>query len=88
MTFLIADFSFIESLQFMASLLETFNDISSIKTIDIFLGECTFYEQIDMLCKSGCYPHEWVNETSKLDYIGLPPKDLVYSPLSNIIKNG
>ncbi len=38
-------------------------------------------EILDLLCRKGYYPYEWVDSDDKLNYIGLPEKDNFYSAL-------
>ena len=35
-----------------------------------------------MLCEKGFYPYEWMDDVSKMDFVGLPPKENFYSQLS------
>ena len=37
---------------------------------------------MDLLCRKGYYPYEWVDSDDKLNYIGLPEKDNFYSTLT------
>ena len=41
-----------------------------------------YKDHIDLLCKKGVYPYEWVNSSEKLNYKGLPDKSGFYSRLS------
>jgi len=41
-----------------------------------------FNDEIDLLCRKGFYPYEWVDNDSKLDFDGLPSQDKFYSKLS------
>ena len=34
-----------------------------------------------LLCRKSIYPYEFVYDISKLDHVGLPPKEAVYSTL-------
>ena len=40
-----------------------------------------FPEHIELLCRKNIYPYEFVDHISKLDYVGLPPKEAFYSSL-------
>ena len=85
MSFKLGPLKFIDSFQFMTSSLEKlvtnlydkddkFKNFSSMKQ---------FYEpQMDMLCQKGFYPYEWMDDASKMDHVGLPPKESFYSKLS------
>ena len=35
-----------------------------------------------ILCKQGKYPYEWMDDASKMNHVGLPPKENFYSQLS------
>jgi hypothetical protein len=39
-------------------------------------------EHMELLCRKGFYPHEYIDNDSKLDEIGLPPKSAFYSELA------
>ena len=39
-------------------------------------------ENLDLLCRKGYYPYEWVDSEDKLNYIGLPDKHNFYSALT------
>ena len=41
-----------------------------------------FPDHLDLLCKKGYYPYEWVDNIEKLDYDGLPPSESFYSKLN------
>ena len=38
---------------------------------------------MDLLCRKGFYPHEWVDRIEKLDYEGIPSIEVVHSQLTN-----
>ena len=40
-----------------------------------------FTNQMDLICQKGQYSYEWVDDESKFDYVGLPPKEAFYSQL-------
>ena len=42
-----------------------------------------FPEHIDLLCRKGFYPYEWVDRIEKLDYEGIPPRDAFHSQLKH-----
>jgi hypothetical protein len=85
MSFKLGPLRFIDSFQFMASSLEKlvtnlydkddkFKNFSSMKQY--------FNDQMNLLCQKGHYPYEWMDDVSKMDHVGLPPKDSFYSKLS------
>ena len=39
-------------------------------------------EHIELLCQKNIYLYEFVDHISKLDHVGLPPKEAVYSSLT------
>ena len=41
-----------------------------------------FNEHMDLLCRKGFYPYEFIDNDEKLNYNGLPPKEKFYSKLS------
>jgi hypothetical protein len=41
-----------------------------------------FKEDMDILCRKGFYPYEFIDSDDKLNYPGLPPKESFYSKLS------
>jgi hypothetical protein len=41
-----------------------------------------FNNNMDMLCQKGHYPYEWMDDVSKMNHVGLPPKETFYSKLS------
>ena len=41
-----------------------------------------FENHMDILCRKGFYPYEWVNNIDKLDYIGIPPAEVLRSQLN------
>ena len=41
-----------------------------------------FNNNMNMLCQKGYYPYEWMDDVSKMDHVGLPPKETFYSKLS------
>jgi hypothetical protein len=76
---------FIDSFQFMASSLEKlvtnlydkddkYKNFHSMKQY--------FGDHMDALCRKGMYPYEWMDDISKMNHVGLPPKETFYSKLS------
>jgi len=85
MSFGMGPLKFIDSFQFMASSLEKLvtnlydkND----KYKNFHSMKQYFESDMDMLCKKGFYPYEWMDDISKMDFVGLPPKETFYSKLS------
>ena len=37
---------------------------------------------MELLCKKGFYPYEWMDSDDKLNYKGLPERDKFYSTLT------
>ena len=85
MSFKMGTLKFIDSFQFMGSSLEklvenlydkddTYKNFNSMKQY--------FNEHLDLLCKKGKYPYEWMDDGKKLNYQGLPDKSDFYSKLS------
>ena len=76
---------FIDGFQFMASSLEKLvtnlydeNDkYKNFHSMKQYFGDHT-----DALCRKGMYPYEWMDDISKMNHVGLPPKDAFYSKLS------
>ena len=76
MSFKIGDMKFIDSYAFLRELLDKlvknlydkedkFNNFHFMKR--------QFPEHMDLLCRKGFYPYEWVDGIEKLDYEGIPP---------------
>ena len=40
-----------------------------------------YNNEIDMLCRKGFYPYDWMDDNEKLNYDGLPSIDNFYSTL-------
>ena len=38
---------------------------------------------MDLFCRKGFYPYEWVDGIEKLDYEGIPPIEAFHSQLKN-----
>ena len=36
---------------------------------------------MDLMCKKGIYPYEWVDSFDKMDYVGIPPIEAFRSSL-------
>jgi hypothetical protein len=84
MSFSIGDLKFIDSLQFMASSLEKlvenlYDPTDKFKHFHSMKKE--FPEHYEMLSRKGVYPYEWMDDISKLDHRGLPPREAFYSKL-------
>ena len=84
LSFSIGPLKFIDSFQFMASSLEKlaenlYDKEDKYKNFHNMKRE--FPEHIDLLCKKGHYPYEWVDSHDKLNNIGLPPIENFYSEL-------
>ena len=84
MSFNIGNLKFIDSLQFMASSLEKlveklYEKDDKYKNFSHMKKE--YNNEIDMLCRKGFYPYEWMDDSKKLDYEGLPSIDNFYSTL-------
>lgn len=80
----IGDVKFIDSCQFMASSLEKLaeNLYDPVIKYKNFKHMRKFYgDKMDLLCKKGHYPYEWVDSDEKLNHEGLPPIDKFYSKL-------
>ena len=42
-------------------------------------------EHMELVCRKGFYPYEYIDNDSKLNEIGLPPKSAFYDKLKQII---
>ena len=42
-----------------------------------------FGDHMDILCRKGFYPYEWVDSIDKLIYIGIPPAEVFHSQLKH-----
>ena len=84
MSFSINDCRFIDSMQFMSSslekLVENLYDPEARYKHFKYLKEY-FPDDLDLLCRKGFYPYEWVDNINKLDHEGLPPIESFYSQL-------
>ena len=84
MSFSIGDLKFIDSFQFMSAslekLVENLYDKDD-KYKNFKFMKSIYPEHYDLLCQKGVYPYEWVNDISKLDHVGLPPRESFYSSL-------
>ena len=49
--------------------------------IRILVTKTEYNNEIDMLCRKGFYPYEWMDDKEKLNYDGLPSIDNFYSTL-------
>ena len=85
MSFKFGPLKFIDSFQFMASSLEKlvdnlYDDNDKYKNIPCV--KQYFNDHMDLLCRKGFYPYEFVDSDDKLNYPELPPKESFYSKLS------
>ena len=84
MTFSIGNLKFIDSFQFMAFSLETLVKSMTALTGDPY-AKFTFMKkhfddkQMALIARKGFYPYEFIDDHTKLNYPGLPPKDKFYS---------
>ena len=77
MSFSIGNLKFIDSMQFMASSLESLvNNLYDKENKHKHFTHMKrhFPEHIEQLCQKNIYPYEFVDHISKLDHVGLPPK--------------
>ena len=84
LSFTIGDLKFMDSFQFMASSLEKLAENlydREDKYRHFHNMRREFPDHIDLLCKKGHYPYEWVDSHEKLQHIGLPPRENFYSEL-------
>jgi hypothetical protein len=84
LTFQINKLKFVDSIQFLNSSLEKL--VENLKDNEPELNnfpimKSTFPCNAELLCQKGVYPYEWVDDISKLDHKGLPPKEAFYSTL-------
>jgi hypothetical protein len=87
MSFKIGKLRCIDSYQFLGcsleKLVENLHGDSEDNRYDSFIAMKREYpEHYKMLCRKGFYPYEWVDDSEKMDYNGLPPMDAFYSKLS------
>jgi hypothetical protein len=86
MSFSIGSLKFIDSLQFMASSLDTLvkNIYEDGDRYKKFNNMKRYYsgEKLDLLCRKGYYPYEWVDNDEKLNHVGLPGRDNFHSTLT------
>ena len=82
---------FLDSCQFMSASLEQLAVNLMLKGDEkykFFINmRREFSEQLDLLCKKGHYPYEWVDDESKLDHVGLPPREVWGSELTGWTPN-
>ncbi len=86
MTFNIDDLKFIDSYQFLNESLDKLTENlydKEDKYKHFNFTKTIFGNHMDLLCKKGVYPYEWVDSHEKLNHIGLPPRSCFYSKLSN-----
>ena len=79
MTFSIGNLKFIDSFQFMAFSLDKLVKGLTAETGDPY-AKFTFMKnffnekEMSLIARKGFYPHEFIDDHSKLNYPGLPPK--------------
>ncbi len=78
MTFSIGDLTFKDSFQFMAAglgnLVEALISKGEDKFKDFHNMKKHFTEpEMELICKKGVYPYEWVDDNEKFKQEGLPP---------------
>ena len=84
MSFSIGNLKFIESMQIMLSSLESLvnNMYDKQYKYKHFTHMKKFYpKHIELLCHTNTYPYKFVYHISKLDHVGLPPKEAFYASL-------
>ena len=57
--------------------------IKMINTRKIIIRKQYSDEQLDLLCRKGFYPYEWVDSDDKFNHVGLPDRKEFYSKLTN-----
>jgi hypothetical protein len=87
MTFNIGDVKFIDAFQFMASSLETLAKNLITKSSDKYekfenMKMNFTADELELICKKGFYPYEFMDNIDKFEYPTLPSKDKFYSSLS------
>ena len=87
MSFKMGKLKFIDSFQFMNSSLEDlvknlYDKDNEDKYINFPSMKQYYKDHIDLLCKKGVYPYEFIDNDEKLNYPGLPDKSEFYSKLS------
>ena len=88
MTFSIGNLKFLDTVQFMASSLDTL--VENLKTtksqhkFDKFNNMKKHFteEELELICQKGVYPYEYIDgDEEKFKEIGLPPRKAFYSKL-------
>ena len=77
MSFKFGPLKLIDSFQFMASSLEKIVENlydTNDKYVNFPCVKQHFKEDMDILCRKGFYPYEFIDNDDKLNYPGLPPK--------------
>ena len=85
MSFKMGSLKFIDSFQFMGSSLEKLveNLYDNEDKHKNFHSMKQYYnDHMDLLCKKGIYPYEWIDNNEKLNHQGLPENSDFYSKLS------
>ena len=84
MSFSIGNLKFIDSMHFMLSSLESLvNNLYDKENKYKHITDMKKYfpEHIELLCQNYTYPYEFVDHISKLDHVGLPPKEAFYASM-------
>ena len=85
MSFKLGALKFIDSFQFMATSLEKLVENLYDKNDKYTNFPCMkqyFDKHMDILCRKGFYPYEFMDNNDKLNYPELPPQEAFYSKLS------
>ena len=65
MTFSIGDLKFLDTAQFMPSSLDTLTENLKTKNLDKFEKFSNIQEELELICKKGVYPYEWMDDPEK-----------------------
>ena len=88
MSFNIGSLKFIDSLQFMGSSLDSLvqNLYEKKEGEDTYKNfkhmKREYGQHLDLLCRKGFYPYEWMDTADKLNHEGLPARENFYSTLT------
>ena len=85
MSFKLGPLRFNDSFHFMGSSLEKLVENLYDKNDKYKNSNSTkqyFSENMDLLCRKGFYPYEWMDNVAKMSFVGLPDKASFYSKLS------
>ena len=83
MTISIGDVKFIDSFQFMASSLETLAENLITKSKDKYemfenMKKHFNADELELVCKQGFYPYEFMDNIDQFEYPTLPPKEKIF----------